>query len=595
MPTSARKSSVGGAARRGPQKAHIPYRGDNPEVGKKTGIAVQHVERKSDGFEPFEEVLQQADGRTPPRPKGRKKSLGRMDRYEDDYDDEDGEMSMQLDSPVHHLANMRPPTTPSTAGRRKSSIRPVARTNGVDYDEIPSPRPLQSTQRANRPGPSNLSHSVRAPDPEPSSDSPNEEAGENYDDYNMDNDGFDEYPPDDIMATPTSRGNQSFGQIEEEDEDEEEEEEQQEPESPQETRSKQKQQKPPAREPSQNSQEEEIEDEIAQGLEDVGLGPESSDEEQEETPRRPSKKAKVSPEKLERKPKTASRGKKENRPQREGIRRSQRERYAPLEYWRGEKLVYGRSGNSAPILVPQIKEIVRIPKEVPMPLGTKRKRSTTRARSRSRAVDAEEDVIPPALPVVNPEEGWDDKTEAYCTVISYTTKEEVHRRIAWTAKMATPKLAADRNWTFERIFGDDEFVAAGKLVIPPRSRKPSKAAKDNTYVFYVVEGAVNFKIHETSMIIASGGMFMVPRGNTYLIENISNRDAKLFFTQARKVEMNDEERTARAAHIAETLRRKSLNRSSSAAAPSTGVKTGPPVGAARAKSLVATITSSRYT
>jgi centromere protein C len=98
MPTSARKSSVGGA-RRGPQKAHIPYRGDNPEVGKKTGIAVQHVERKSDGFEPFEELLQQADGRTPPRPKSRKKkSLAMMDRYEDDYDDEDGEISMQLDS-----------------------------------------------------------------------------------------------------------------------------------------------------------------------------------------------------------------------------------------------------------------------------------------------------------------------------------------------------------------------------------------------------------------------------------------------------------------------------------------------------------------
>lgn len=100
MPTSARKSSVGGA-RRGPQKAHIPYRGDNPEVGKKTGIAVQHVERKSDGFEPFEELLQQADGRTPPRPKGRKKSIvggGGRDRRYDDYDDEDGEMSMQLDS-----------------------------------------------------------------------------------------------------------------------------------------------------------------------------------------------------------------------------------------------------------------------------------------------------------------------------------------------------------------------------------------------------------------------------------------------------------------------------------------------------------------
>jgi len=95
MPTTPRKSSLGGISRRGPLKAHIPYRGDNPEVGKKTGIAVQHVERQSDGFEPFEQVMQQADGRTPPRPKGRKKSLTVAAQQDDD---DGGEESMQLDS-----------------------------------------------------------------------------------------------------------------------------------------------------------------------------------------------------------------------------------------------------------------------------------------------------------------------------------------------------------------------------------------------------------------------------------------------------------------------------------------------------------------
>ena len=93
------KSSLGGTSRRGPLKAHIPYRGDNPGVGKKTGITVQHVERQSDGFEPFEEVLQQADGRTPPRPKKRRKSLSAAAHQdEDEYGDDGGEESMQLDS-----------------------------------------------------------------------------------------------------------------------------------------------------------------------------------------------------------------------------------------------------------------------------------------------------------------------------------------------------------------------------------------------------------------------------------------------------------------------------------------------------------------
>jgi len=93
MPPPARKSSIG-TARRGIQKAHIPYRGDNPEVGKKTGIAVAHVRRTSDGFEPFDQIIQQADKRTPPKPKKRKKSVPTIQQPE--LDDEDGEMSMDI-------------------------------------------------------------------------------------------------------------------------------------------------------------------------------------------------------------------------------------------------------------------------------------------------------------------------------------------------------------------------------------------------------------------------------------------------------------------------------------------------------------------
>jgi len=94
-------------------------------------------------------------------------------------------------------------------------------------------------------------------------------------------------------------------------------------------------------------------------------------------------------------------------------------------------MVYGRTkSHSGPVLVPPIKEILRIPKEVPAPLGSKRKRGgSVRARSKSRpAADPDDYVIPPALPVVNPEEGWDDDTEAQCTVLQFTTKEEVVRR-----------------------------------------------------------------------------------------------------------------------------------------------------------------------
>ena len=126
-----------------------------------------------------------------------------------------------------------------------------------------------------------------------------------------------------------------------------------------------------------------------------------------------------------------------------------------------------------------------------MPFGTKRKRGFSRARSQSKTTEV----------VLNPEEGWDDKTEAKCTVIHFTTKQEVERRewtfffriiwskniplgIAWTARMVQPAQATENSWLFDKIFGDDEFIAAGQLIIPPKGCKPSKTSRDNTYVSY---------------------------------------------------------------------------------------------------------------
>ena len=104
MPAPARKSSIGNL-RRGPQK-YIPYRADDFQHGKKTGIAVGIVDT-TDEFEPFEKVMSQADQRTPFRPQATRKKCGpktpvpvRMPSYEED--DGDGEVSMELDTGAYH-------------------------------------------------------------------------------------------------------------------------------------------------------------------------------------------------------------------------------------------------------------------------------------------------------------------------------------------------------------------------------------------------------------------------------------------------------------------------------------------------------------
>lgn len=84
-------------------------------------------------------------------------------------------------------------------------------------------------------------------------------------------------------------------------------------------------------------------------------------------------------------------------------------------------------------------------------------------------------------------------------VLDYVTKKEVRKRkyclcscmvlvlirrigIAAPARTIDPKPAANAEWFFQKVFGDGDFIAAGQLRIPPKSRKPSKGTKDNTYV-----------------------------------------------------------------------------------------------------------------
>ncbi|KAJ7772807.1 Mif2/CENP-C like-domain-containing protein [Mycena olivaceomarginata] len=122
------------------------------------------------------------------------------------------------------------------------------------------------------------------------------------------------------------------------------------------------------------------------------------------------------------------------------------------------------------------------------------------------------------------EEGWDEETGT-AVVTDYTTGNSITRRIAFMAKMFNPLPAANNSWFFQKIL--------------MRGHKPSKPAKDNTYIFLVMEGEVKLQVCEASMVVSSGSMFMIPRGNTYFIENIADRDAKLFFIQAREISDED--------------------------------------------------------
>ena len=98
-------------------------------------MAVDVVDRNSDDFEPFDKLLSQADTRTPPRVKGKRKSIIPSPVYED----EDGEMSMDLASPISYF-NSRRAHVPENLLNPGPSTRASYFSPEVDFDEVPSPR-----------------------------------------------------------------------------------------------------------------------------------------------------------------------------------------------------------------------------------------------------------------------------------------------------------------------------------------------------------------------------------------------------------------------------------------------------------------------
>ncbi|GAA5848563.1 hypothetical protein JCM8547_004552 [Rhodosporidiobolus lusitaniae] len=216
----------------------------------------------------------------------------------------------------------------------------------------------------------------------------------------------------------------------------------------------------------------------------------------------------------------------------DGVRRSTRQRIEPLEYWRNERVIYKRRQSGI-----GMNAIVRVPKEEPAPLtkagkkkgshgGDSKRGGSARASSRGATVKAEE---------VNPEEGCDDMTDPDGLVWSWEGNAEISRRIAFTKKMMDPKPTFDGQFAFQKIYQELDYLAGGVMVIPPGKQKATKPAKDNSYVFYVIQGSVSVTIHRVRFTVGPGGTFFVPRGNHYAIQATSSREVKLFFAQGRRV------------------------------------------------------------
>lgn len=234
-----------------------------------------------------------------------------------------------------------------------------------------------------------------------------------------------------------------------------------------------------------------------------------------------------------------------------GLRRGRRHRIRPLDWWRGERALYGRDGMGADsdrplmpfgLVAPVLREVIRVPRAPGEGTFSGMRRAKTQPGtyahpgrplgSRNFASQAEREV-PARTP--HPEDGWDEATDPIGRVYDAEQGTEVPMRIACPADAIRPRPAFNQSFAYEKLFGVGDFMAAGVLVIPVDGDKPTKPSKDNSYAFVVLEGAVQVMVHRTSFVIAPGGMFLVPKGNMYNIRNVAQREARIFFAQARSV------------------------------------------------------------
>ncbi|TFK64211.1 hypothetical protein BDN72DRAFT_881628, partial [Pluteus cervinus] len=130
-----------------------------------------------------------------------------------------------------------------------------------------------------------------------------------------------------------------------------------------------------------------------------------------------------------------------------------------------------------------------------------------------------------------------DPNRTNATVNYFGSSDKVSRRVAFPENLLSPKPVDNDHgkFAYQKVFGDGDFIAAGVLVLPPQGIKPSNNAKANTLMFYLAAGTVKFSIENDEFVLHAGGMFMVPRGNVYNIHNVGQIEAKIFFTQARRM------------------------------------------------------------
>ncbi|KFX98182.1 hypothetical protein O988_04479 [Pseudogymnoascus sp. VKM F-3808] len=215
--------------------------------------------------------------------------------------------------------------------------------------------------------------------------------------------------------------------------------------------------------------------------------------------------------------------------------RSGRASIKPVAYWKNETIVYGEDDTAdadASFLLPTIKEVIRhddVEKE-------KSKRGKKRGPKPGKREEEEDDDD--AL------EPWESEPgRVYGAIRSWNPEDptgldsgEVEDEIAFSNAAIITREIPGSSVKFAKIL-TMPFFGCGMVDLPPGAIKKPKHSRKMQMAFFVHKGRVTVAVGDNEPFrIGKGGMWQVPRGNVYSIENDTDKPARIFFSQGCEVE-----------------------------------------------------------
>lgn len=218
------------------------------------------------------------------------------------------------------------------------------------------------------------------------------------------------------------------------------------------------------------------------------------------------------------------------------VGRTGRHRVAPIDFWKNESINYDVDGSMTAIVKNHDPEPER--KKSNYRTSTKTKKRTLTA------VEEEEIELEP----------WEEEDgvlvgnyKDFDPITELTTQNVEEGIIAWSEKGIEPVEVADGSFKYAKMDSAGYFFNWGMLELRADQMKRTKNSRMMHMLFNVQYGTVEVKVHVNEFTVHKGGIWQVPRGNTYSIRNVGSGTARIFFAQAREAAVQDDEHEGQAA------------------------------------------------